>query len=64
MTKIIKSLYETEHRFDAAAEHFFFHHPCLGFFTAFIGVPIFILAAVTISTTVILLPLSFLFGWF
>lgn len=63
MTKIIKSLYEAEHKFDAIAERFFFHHPYLGFFTAFIGIPIFILGAVTISTTVIMLPLSLLFGW-
>lgn len=63
MTKIIKSFYKAEHKFDATAERFFFHHPYLGFLTAFIGIPIFILGAVTISTTVIMLPLSLLFGW-
>lgn len=63
MTKIKKSFYEAEHKFDAVAEHFFFHHPYLGFFIVFIGMPIFILGAVAISTTVIMLPLSFLFGW-
>lgn len=63
MIKILKSFYKTEHRFDVAVERFFFHHPYLGFFTAFIGIPIFILGAVTLSTTVIMLPLSFLFGW-
>lgn len=63
MTKIKKSFYEAEYKFDAAAERFFFYHPYLGFFTVFIGMPIFILGAVVISTTVIMLPLSFLCGW-
>lgn len=63
MTKIIKSFYEMEHRFDSAAEYFFFHHPYLGYVTALIGIPIFTLGAVTIGTIVIILPLSFLFGW-
>lgn len=63
MTKIIKSFYEKEHSLDSAAECFFFHHPYLGYFTAFIGIPIFTLGAVTIGATVIILPLSFLFGW-
>lgn len=63
MTKIIKSFYETEQRFAAAAERFFFHHSYLGLFTVFIGMPIFTLGAVAISTTVIMFPLSLLFGW-
>lgn len=63
MTKIIKSFYETKHKYHAAAKRFFFHHPYLGFFAFFIGIPIFMLGAVIISTTVIVLPLSFLFGW-
>lgn len=33
------------------------------FVIAFIGIPIFILGMVTVSTTVIVLPLSFLLGW-
>lgn len=63
MITIIKSFYKTEHRFGAAAERFFFHHPYLGLFTVFVGMPIFILGAVAISATVIMLPLSLLFGW-
>lgn len=63
MKKMIKTFYEIEHRFDTAAAYFFFHHPYPGFFIAFIGIPIFILGAVAIGTTAIILPLSFLFGW-
>lgn len=63
MTKIINAFYETEHRFDVAAERFCAHHPYIGCMTAFIVIPISILGAVTISTIVVMLPLSLLFGW-
>lgn len=63
MSKLLKTIQITKPDFDASAEGFFFHHSYLGFFTAFIGIPIFILGALTISTTIIMLPLSFLLGW-
>lgn len=63
MTKLMISFYETERKFDAAAERFFFHHPYLGLVTVFIGMPIFILSAVVIGTAAIMLALSLLFGW-
>lgn len=63
MSKLLKFIQIVKSNFDASVEHFFFHHPYLGFFIGFIGIPIYIFCAVTISTTVIMLPLSFLFGW-
>lgn len=63
MSKLLKSIRIAESNFDASAERFFFYHPYLGFLTAFVGIPIFILVAVTISTTAIMLPVSFLLGW-
>lgn len=63
MSKLIKSIQIAGDDFDASAERFFFHHPYLEFATAFIGIPILILGTVAVSTTVIMLPLSFLFGW-
>lgn len=38
-------------------------HPCLSYFVMFIGVPICLLLAVTLATTLISLPLSLLFHW-
>lgn len=64
MNHLLKSIQITESNINASVEDFFFHHPYLGFIIAFIGIPISILGAVTISTTVIMLPFSFLFGWF
>lgn len=63
MSKLLKSIHIAESAFDAFAERFFSHHPYLGFCTAFIGIPLFILAGVTMGTIVITLPLSFLLGW-
>lgn len=63
MSKFLKSIQTAESNFDASVERFLLNHPYLGLLTACIGVPVFTLAAVTISTTVIMLPVSFLFGW-
>ena len=52
-----------EQRFDAKAEHFIWHHPLLGFFFIFIGMPLFVLLGVCISTVVIAFPMAWLFGW-
>lgn len=38
-------------------------HPCFSYFVVFIGVPICLLLAVTLATTLISLPLSLLFHW-
>lgn len=62
MKKIMKSIYKTEHRFNAAAESFFFHHPFLGYLAAVIGMPIFIIMAVFAGTTILAFPLMLLFG--
>lgn len=64
MTKITQYFYRAEHKLDTAAEGFFFYHPYLGLFTVFIGMPILVLSAVTISTIVVMLPFAFLLGWF
>lgn len=60
---ILKSIHKFEDRFDSQAERFVFHHPCLAFAAMFIGVPVFVLAAVTISTVVLTLPVALLCGW-
>ena len=52
-----------EQRFDAKAERFIWHHPLLGFFFIFIGMPLFVLLGVCISTVVIAFPMAWLFGW-
>lgn len=63
MAAIIKSIHKFENRFDLRAEQFAFHHPFLAGLAMFIGMPVFILAAVSISTVVITLPFAWLFGW-
>ena len=63
MTTIIKSIYKFEDKFERSAECFAFHHPYLAFLAMFIGMPIFILIAVTVSTTLIALPMTWIFGW-
>ena len=41
-----------EQRFDAKAERFIWHHPLLGFFFIFIGMPLFVLLGVCISNVI------------
>ena len=60
---IINAARRFEQRFDAKAERFIWHHPLLGFFFIFIGMPLFVLLGVCISTIVIAFPMAWLFGW-
>ena len=60
---ITKSIRKFEYKFDLKAEQFIWHHPLLGFFLLFIGMPLFILLGVCISTVVIAFPMAWLFGW-
>ena len=63
MKAILKSIRNFEDKFDRIAERFTFHHPYLAFLAMFIGMPIFILIAVFISTVVIIFPIAWIFGW-
>ena len=63
MTALLKSIHKFEDKFDRRAERFAFRHPYLAFFAMFIGMPIFILAAVAACTTVVTLPLALIFDW-
>ena len=63
MAAIWKSIHNFEDKFDRCAEHFALHHPFWAFLAMFIGIPIFILIAVAVSTTLIALPIAWFFGW-
>ena len=63
MTHMIQTIKTCETTFDQNAEHFLFKHPFLGFMGSVVCVPIFILAAVSISTMVVILPIAWMFGW-
>lgn len=63
MFTLIKSVSRFENHIDASIEKFIFHHKFLGFLMIFIGMPFVTLAAVCVCTTIITLPIAFLFGW-
>ena len=63
MTAIWKSIHNFGDKFDRNAERLAFHHPYLAFIAMFIGMPLFILMEVTVSTTLIALPIAWIFGW-
>lgn len=63
MSAFIKTVRKWENKFDRSAEYFAFHHPVAAFLLMFIGMPILILIAVSILTTMIALPLAWIFGW-
>lgn len=60
---ITKSIRKIEYKFDLKAEKFIRHRPLLGSFFIFIGMPLFVLLGVCISTVVIAFPMAWLFGW-
>lgn len=59
---ITKSIRKFEREFDLRAERFLWKHPFLGFLAMFVGMPMFILVCVCVSTTVIALPVAWLLG--
>lgn len=63
MAEILKFIHKFEKCFDKCTERFIFYHPFLAFIAMFIGMPIFVLAAVTVCTVAIILPIALIFGW-
>ncbi|GAA6393142.1 Uncharacterised protein [uncultured Flavonifractor sp.] len=62
MSAMKKRLHHFNAWFDASLEQFMLQHKLLGFLTVFIGMPLFILAAVFICTIGIVLPMAWIFG--
>ncbi len=60
---ITESIKKYEQEIDRKAERFLWRHPIPGFLAIFIGMPMFVLAGVCISTVVIAFPLAWIFGW-
>lgn len=60
---IMKKCKDIKLQFADFTDRFFFHHPYFGFLFATIGMPLLILAAVAVCTTVIMLPISYFMGW-
>lgn len=63
MAAIWDSIRNFENKFDRYAERFALRHPYLAVFVMFIGVPLFILIAVVVSTMLIAMPMAWVFGW-
>lgn len=62
MLTFIKRVSRFENHVDDAMEKFVFHHKFLGLLMIFTGMPLAILAAVCVCTTMITLLITFLFG--
>ena len=60
---ILQTIQKYEREFDLRTAQFFWKHPFLGFLSIFVGMPIFVLTCVCVSTTVIALPIAWFFGF-
>ena len=59
----IQNIRKCEQEFDSKAARFLWKHPFLGFLSIFVGIPIFILICVCVSTIIIALPVAWLLGF-
>lgn len=59
---ISKTFRKYERIFDRKAEKLIWHHPLLGFFLIFVGVPLFVLLCVCVCTVAIAFPMAWLLG--
>lgn len=57
---ITESIRRFEREFAARAEKFIWKHPFMGLLAVFVGLPVFILICVCISTVVISFPVAWL----
>lgn len=62
MFTFIKRVSRFENQVNDAMEKFMFHHKFLGLLMIFLGMPLAILTAVCVCTTMITLLITFLFG--
>lgn len=60
---ILQTIRKYEREFDLRAERFLWKHPFLGSLCVFVGMPIFVLICVCVSTAVIVLPVAWLLGF-
>lgn len=63
MTAILNSIRHLNQQFHHSAKYFAYHHPAIAFAMAFIGMPLFILAAVSLSAALFTVPLALFLGW-
>lgn len=63
MMKMVRKIKEGETMIENEMENYLFHHPCIGFLLAVVGMPIFILLVVGLLTAVVMLPVSYFMGW-
>lgn len=63
MIAIIKSINALKYKFDCCVEEFAVEHPNIAFIAMFAAIPILVMLAVSLCTTVIVLPFAWLFGW-
>lgn len=61
--RIARTIRKYERKFDLKTENFIWHHPLLGFFLIFVGIPLLVLLCVCVSTVMIAFPMAWLFGW-
>ncbi|OUP51291.1 hypothetical protein B5F18_00835 [Lachnoclostridium sp. An181] len=63
MTVITKSIHQFENKIGHCVDYFASRHPIAQALIMLIGVPLFLLIGVSISTMLITLPFAAIFGW-
>ena len=62
MMHMMGRIHKIERKFNAKAERLAYRHPVWSFLMVFVGMPVFVLAAVCIGTVLIVFPTACLFG--
>lgn len=63
MLNLSKKIIESHSYCEKQMEKFLFHHPIIGLLLIVVGMPVFVLLAVAVSSTAVMLPVSWLMGW-
>lgn len=63
MKQMISQVTTIERKCKEGFEHFSDKYPVIACALAFLGAPAFLIGALTVSTTAVMLPFSMIFGW-
>lgn len=63
MTAILNRIHYVEYSFEEMVRHFIAAHPYIASMAFLIGIPLFIVMAVVVCTTVVMTPIGWLLGW-
>lgn len=63
MRDCINCIHRFKNWFEQMTSYVILYHPFVAYLFMFIGIPFFIIVAISVCTAIITIPIAWLFGW-